>query len=909
MIKWVKRTIAYLLIGAFALLSCSCGKNGDDSDNGNFYCKMEEIELEQLESKNLLNRGDQVIVYGKSMDEMTMQAVEKFIWLQDGAVADTVSLPIAPDESFELVTISESGDIYVITYTNRVLNPKDDEESESDGDTQGEDAREQQEAYKQKNERHVYRNNGYNADSDSESQGRPGYLSGIDEHERQKRLRAQNEKRPDGALDFSDHVVKGTERNEIKQDSLLHVADRFKPEKPVVEEAEPVENPEDAEGIQDGEEMLDGDEGEIEGDFIGETDDESLANMDVEDAVETEEEYGYYLVRYDRSGQQIFAKNLFEDKEFCSAIDNGLYFESLVVDEENIYLCNGTYYAILDSMGTFKEAVKFSKLSTKIQEYGVRLLYDNVGDIYLDFMQPSGENCVAPINLVGKSLGSIYDTGELYFINIYPGGSEKFLINKTGTVMGFNCDNKGLTKVLDPMASDLSIGNLRDVAAVDADHYYGIYSDLEGNGSHLGYFSHVDASSIPKKENLTLVTVTMNSDVNKMVSEFNSSNPDYRINLVNYSSLYGSSDYFPDENVIEKLNTEIIAGNVPDMLLVTEGVPLGTYIGKGLIQDINPYIEADEEITEENYLLSVMRRFEQEGKLYRLVPSFYVDSLVVKKSLLGEKTSWTIDDVNRIMEEKGCEKFLDFYSRPEILGLCMSQAGSQFVDYENSKCYFDTDNFKKMIAFIKTFPADYSYDGYDDTAIRTNKQLSERIYLANFRTLNIFEQADFGEEVVLVGFPSDNGSGSTLVSDLQICMSTKSKHKDICWDFMKLFLENGFQESDSLGTFPMKRSAWEKARERSKEKPFWIDEQGNKNEYDETFFMGGQEIVIEPPSDEKLDRYEKMVFSVDKTNEVDQKVIEILTEELQGYFEDKVSAESAAKRIQSRVQIYLYECE
>lgn len=938
MTRWAKRTIAYLLIAAFTVLSSGCGKSGHVNED-NFYCKMDEVDMEQLESMRLLNRGSQVLLYGKSMDEMTMQTVEKFAWLQEGAVANQFSVPISQDESMDLVTVSKEGEVYVVSYTNRVLNPKDDEDlAEVKEDTQNTENAQEEIKNTQKIERKVYRNSDDNPYSNTFVDDKRSIFGSISEHERLKRLREQNQPRPEGAIDFSDHSVRGTERNEIKEEGILHVADRFKPEKPVVEEPE-TETVEEETALD--EEAFDGDmlgmgedvgedeqlmdepgefaDDEMPMDEPGEFTEDGLpmdemsefpdGEMDMGDGVETQEDYSFYLIRYDQNGQQVFAKDLMTDQELGRALEGNVYFDSMVVDQENVYLSNGDGYTIFDTLGNFKEVVKYSKLSSKIQSYGTTLLYDNEGNIYLDFIQASGENCLASIDLAGKSLGNIYDTGETYFISIYPGGSQKFLINKAGAIMGYNCDDKGLVKVLDPMASDLSIGNLREVAAADADHFYGLYSDLEEGSNHLGYFTHVDSSNIPKKTNLTLVTVTMDSTVNRMISEFNSKNSDYRINLVNYSSLYGTSDYYPDENVIEKLNTDIVAGNVPDLLLVTEGVPLSTYIGKGLIQDINPLIEADESITEDDYYLSVMRKFGEDEKLYRLVPCFYVDSLVVKSSLLNGKTSWTIDDVNQIMEEQGCKKFLDFYTRPEILTLCMTQAGSQFVDYENSKCYFDTENFRKMMAFIKTFPTDYSYDGYDDTAIRTNKQLSERIYLSNFRTLNNFEQVDFGEEVTLVGFPSDNGSGSTLAAQLQICMSSKTKDKEACWEFMKMFLDDSFQESEEMGYLPMKKSAWKLARERSKEKPYWIDEAGNKNEYDDIYFMGGQEIIVEPATDEKLDRYENMILSVDRTNDVDPKVIEILTEELQGYFEDKVSAESASKRIQSRVQIYLYECE
>ena len=47
---------------------------------------------------------------------------------------------------------------------------------------------------------------------------------------------------------------------------------------------------------------------------------------------------------------------------------------------------------------------------------------------------------------------------------------------------------------------------------------------------------------------------------------------------------------------ITKLNADIAAGNVPDIMVINNQLPVNSYIEKGLFEDLNPYIEKDEEL-------------------------------------------------------------------------------------------------------------------------------------------------------------------------------------------------------------------------------------------------------------------------------------------------------------------------
>lgn len=69
------------------------------------------------------------------------------------------------------------------------------------------------------------------------------------------------------------------------------------------------------------------------------------------------------------------------------------------------------------------------------------------------------------------------------------------------------------------------------------------------------------------------------------------------------------------EDAIKKLNTEIMAGNGPDFLLI-DGLPIDSYIEKGILTDISPYFEQME--ADGILLENVVEAYKKDDKIYTL---------------------------------------------------------------------------------------------------------------------------------------------------------------------------------------------------------------------------------------------------------------------------------------------------
>ena len=131
--------------------------------------------------------------------------------------------------------------------------------------------------------------------------------------------------------------------------------------------------------------------------------------------------------------------------------------------------------------------------------------------------------------------------------------------------------------------------------------------------------SKVPASSLEKKTVLTLATMDLDWNTQRMLVKFNRSSPDYRIELLDYSEFNTEEDYTAGQT---KLNAEIMAGKMPDILNLNGLNSFGKMASKGLLLDLMPLLNEDPELKGQIFD-NVLNALMTDGKLYRTASGFY----------------------------------------------------------------------------------------------------------------------------------------------------------------------------------------------------------------------------------------------------------------------------------------------
>lgn len=137
---------------------------------------------------------------------------------------------------------------------------------------------------------------------------------------------------------------------------------------------------------------------------------------------------------------------------------------------------------------------------------------------------------------------------------------------------------------------------------------------------------------MPHKESITLAAIYIDYDIQDMIVKFNRSNDQYRIEVKDYSEYNNDQDGWDAGQT--KLNTEILSGNLPDIFCLN-GLNYRQLASKGLLEDLYPYIDADSELSRDDFFPSVLQAFEEDGKLCTTLSGIYINSVIGASSVVA----------------------------------------------------------------------------------------------------------------------------------------------------------------------------------------------------------------------------------------------------------------------------------
>lgn len=235
----------------------------------------------------------------------------------------------------------------------------------------------------------------------------------------------------------------------------------------------------------------------------------------------------------------------------------------------------------------------------------------------------------------------------------------------------------------------------------------------------------------PGKITLTLAGVGMRTyGWDRLAEAFNAQSEDYIVELRDYyaGSFVDDGTGVPDDmeqyradlaDAQTRLHTALIAGKTPDMLVLDGLSPL-TYLGKGLLLDLDPYAEADADISPEDILC--WDALHEYGGLYILARQFVVETLMCSQAFYDAHRGWTVADYLEIEQGLRADQQMIYYMSPEEF---LTQMGGQYLtkalDLAHASCDFDNPEF---IAILNG--ADPVYFGSPVYAPRMREQTAQQ---------------------------------------------------------------------------------------------------------------------------------------------------------------------------------------
>ena len=644
------------------------------------------------------------------------------------------------------------------------------------------------------------------------------------------------------------------------------------------------------------------------------------SESDAEDAA-----YVWFLVRFAADGT--YQETVRLDFSGSQLEQSQVYLNRLVLDGAGNFVCadySDTVY-IFGKTGALIKALdqdgKYGNLVSLSNQAGI-LFYADAGG--MNFRPIDAET----LSWCEEVLLPIY-TWDIFSDT----DGNAFYYFDDGSIYRYDLDTQQAEKTLDLLNDcDLDATELTGLNVEEAGNFR-VLLGTQGSGVDTTYelydLQPIDPSALPEKTVLTLASLSPSQPLRQQVAKFNRENDRYRIEVLDYSEyseiIASPGSYTEDSSsAILKLNTELLSGNLPDLIDVSGGeLPVAQYAVKGFLEDLLPYLNADSAVSPDKLMESVLNAVKTDGKLYQLPTSFQVVSAAGKREIVGGYESWTTDEVEDALKKlpEGATVFNVDYTKSHVLYLCASGAMNRFVDWQAGTCSFDSDEFRSILSFANTFPdefdtTNFDFDEYqsDYRRVGQGQQLLANIAFASFDDI-YYQFAAMDNDVCFVGYPgASDGLGSGFVPLGAICMTTACKDKDGAWGFIRSLLSMDAQMQSPA--FPMLKSAFEQQAEAAMQQDYVTDEDGNPildasgNPipvilYTVGFFSETVDVYAVTP-----EQYKAVCDLIDRTTSVftfDENLMNILTEETAAYFAGAKTLDETAAMIQNRASLYIAE--
>lgn len=486
------------------------------------------------------------------------------------------------------------------------------------------------------------------------------------------------------------------------------------------------------------------------------------------------------------------------------------YIESIEASDEGLYVVSSEgvdLYSAED--GSFKESVCTvtpEQLTgiLHVMPDGTVLMVDDTGSATKILRYDNGKKeFVDSVTLPSALMGATVFTGSQY---------DLYLASEDG-IYGANLGSDKMDVIVNYVNSDLDVEGISSLTEIGDGRFA-----IQGYGAEVTLDTYILEMVAPEdvkdRKEITLGGYYITYDVRSEVIQFNKENSEYRITIQDYSQYDLAEDEYDSATGLSRMNTDIVSGNVPDILVMNEYMPVSNYISKGLMIDMTERYEADKEIDKSDFMQNVIDAFKMDDRMYVIVPGFTVTGVAGKSKYIGDGKDLTIEKAKKTAADLGLNEtgVFGIIDRESVLSYAIEFSGDQFIDMDQHSCDFNNAEFQELLEFANQFPAqigdeqeyDYSTQFLGDKAL-LGIQFINTPYDYYYMTRQLYGDVN----MTITGFPSRNNKGPAVAPSVELGISSSASDPDGCWSFVRRFLLPGYQmKLDSC--LPISKSAIKK---------------------------------------------------------------------------------------------------
>lgn len=512
---------------------------------------------------------------------------------------------------------------------------------------------------------------------------------------------------------------------------------------------------------------------------------------------------------------------------------------------------------------------------------------------------------------MGSSGFSIWaEDGELVFFSEDTGMSYLDKVVFCSDTEGYLCNTKGLWQFsLDDQSMELLFDRYENQYYLDMFILQGFCMSTEGKLLFL--FQDAEQEYVlwemaedtesqeeqAEKKELELAITFESSFLKQAIVDFNKQSEEYRIVL---RTAGDGEDY---EDFRTRIQAELAAGKGPDLLAAQTAIDVEAGAQRGYLLNLSDYFAEYEDAV----LPSVWQTGQVEGKLYAVPYSCGINTLVASADVVGERTSWTLQEAMKCMEESGAASFAGMENEAGLfykLGL-KSEGNAGLVDWEQGKSYLNSDEAVQLLEFSTKYADKESTYSNVEQRIADGEVLTYVLNLYGYNPIQI-AMAVFQNKEVYIGFPTEDGGSGSLIYGNSFAVNQACADVDGAVEFLKYLLSEEVQgrmaeeaSKDHCG-FPVQREALEQFFDYLREE----DEKPEGLSYVGEFLY--QQTAL---TEENIDRLREMFLTARPEGTKSEKLMSVIEEEMNHYISGDRTAKEVLDVVQNRAQLYLDEIQ
>ena len=591
-----------------------------------------------------------------------------------------------------------------------------------------------------------------------------------------------------------------------------------------------------------------------------------------------------FLVKIDPTGKELFRYNLSE-----TFTDEGRFFRCMEWSDKYGLLC-GTN----EGIQTYDEKNGLKTIIDKKTFHGmggvdsvIELPDNKLFVSYYDEKSYDGSYVIvnADNKKVEKKLGGFDKDG--YYFDYFADDSGNIYAENDFGIHKYNFETDKLEKIFDFRDSSINrdeinvfVGN----SAISEKEIIASTTLDDGARDYLVKYTKVNPEDVADKTVITMSTMWADQEIVSQIMKFNRKSDKYVIKIIDYSELCGD-DY---EEVQKQFNLDLTSGKAADIMCFTNPYSIRKYVDKGILLDLTSAFEQGGPLGDIEILPNIAEMMKYNGKTYTFMPSFEVNTEVVRAEDANGKTSLSYKDCDELIKSKGTDyktAFGSLVSKAEMCAYLWTYYGNEFIDLKNKKCNFNTPEFAELLNFVNKFPddveeVDYVIEDEIESDYAEGKGIFYSAYFRDIWKYAKLKQLVFRGDIEMVGMPNNCGKNMAVIDAVTLAVNSKTEHQDVIYDLIRAMLT----EDKSTGFSTVKPKFEEQLQEAAKET---LENNPNAEVWDP---VNSGTTRLAPLSQEDVKKFYDYTVSIDTLFGYDDEIASIITEESSAFFAGKKTA-------------------